>query len=322
VYCVCTKQMKPNKKYKANRRYKDSVFRSIFNNNPTILELYNAIKGTNYKDESMIEINTLGDVLFTAIQNDLSFGIDKKIVVLLEHQSTINENMHVRFLAYILSIYLNILGDRLYRNPLVKLPRPEFIVLYNGKAPFPKEKTYRFIDVYEELPDAFEEIDNNDLKILDFTIRVININKGMNPELADVFYDILSYVGIETSCLAERKSKTLKGYAIFIAKVREYEKTKPLEEAIKLAVKYCIKRGILVDYFKANAQEAIKMMKFEYSFKDELRAARGEGREEGMEKGKKEGQNYVMGLMAQGLSYEEIKKKLEKPSKKITRSKN
>ena len=293
--------MKANKKYNANRRYKDSVFRSIFNNNPTILELYNAIKGTNYKDESMIEINTLGDVLFTTIQNDLSFSIHKKIVVLLEHQSTINENMHVRFLAYILNIYLNILGDRLYRNPLVKLPRPEFIVLYNGKAPFPKEKTYSFADVYEELPNAFEVIDDNDIKILDFTIRVININKGINPEL-------------------ECKSKTLKGYAIFIAKVREYEKTKPLAEAIKLAVEYCIKKGILVDYFKANAQEAIKMIKFEYSFKDELRAARGEGIEKG--------QNYVMELMAQGLSYEEIKKKLEnyypvkESSKKITRGKN
>ena len=73
------KRMKANKKYKANRRYKDSVFRSIFNNSPTILELYNAIKGTNYKDESMIEVNTLKDVLFTTIQNDLSFSINKKI---------------------------------------------------------------------------------------------------------------------------------------------------------------------------------------------------------------------------------------------------
>ena len=283
---------------KGNRKYKDSVFSSIFNNNPAILELYNAIKGTNYKDESIIEINTLEDVLLAAIQNDLSFGINKEIVIFIEHQSTINENMPVRFLAYILSIYLNILGERLYRDPLVKLPRPEFIVLYNGKAPFPKEKIYR-------LSDAFEKTGNSDLISLDLIVRVININKGYNPEL-------------------ERKSKTLKGYTTFIAKVREYAKTKPLEEAIKLAVNYCLKKGILVDYFKENAQEVIKMIKLEYSFKDELKAAREEGMEKGIEKGrekgkkegKKEGQNYVMRLMAQGLSYEEIKKKIEKSSKK------
>ncbi|MCL2155117.1 MAG: hypothetical protein FWH53_05580, partial [Leptospirales bacterium] len=61
---------------------------------------------------------------------------------------------------------------------------------------------------------------------------------------------------------------------------------------------------ILVDYFKANAQEAMKMIKFEYSFKDELRAARGEGMEKGLD--------YVLELMAQGLSNEEIKKKIKK----------
>ena len=279
---------------KVNRKYNDSVFRSIFNNKPTILELYNAIKGTNYKDESMIEINTLKDVLFATIQNDLSFVINKKIVIFIEHQSTINENMPVRFLAYILSIYLNILGERLYRNPLMKLPRPEFIVLYNGEAPFPREKIYRLSDAFEEID---EETDDNDLILLDLTIRVININKGVNPKLF-------------------HKSKTLKGYATFIAKIREYRKKKPLEEAVKMVVEYCLKKGILADYFKKNTQGVTKMIKLEYSFKDELKAARGEGREEGIEKGMEKGQNYVLELMAQGLSYEDIKKKIEKTSKK------
>jgi len=158
--------------------------------------------------------------------------------------------------------------------------------LYNGEAPFPREKIYR-------LSDAFEEIDDNDLILLDLTMRVINITKGVNPKLF-------------------HKSKTLKGYATFIAKIREYRKKKPLEEAVKMAVEYCLKKGILVDYFKKNAQGVTKMIKLEYSFKDELKAARGEGREEGMEKG----QNYVLELVAQGLNYEEIKKKIEKTSKK------
>ena len=40
------------------------------------------------------------------------------------------------------------------------------------------------------------------------------------------------------------------------------------------------------------------------------------GRAEGIVEGKKEGQDDVLKLMEQGLSYEEIKKKLEKTPKK------
>ena len=49
-----------------------------------------------------------------------------------------------------------------------------------------------------------------------------------------------------------------------------------------------------------------------------LKEGRAEGFEEGMEQGIKQGEkrvNYVLELMAQGLSYEEIKKRLEKMSK-------
>jgi len=169
---------------------------------------------------------------------------------------------------------------------LVKLPRPEFIVLYNGEAPFPKEKILR-------LSDAFEKTDNNDLISLDLTVRVININKGVNPEL-------------------ESKSKTLNGYVTFIAKVREYAKKKPFEEAIKSAVEYCLKKDILADFFKEHAQEVIKMIKIEYSRKDELKAVSKAAREAGKEEGKIEVQNYILKLIDQGLSGEEIKKKIKK----------
>ena len=40
----------------------------------------------------------MGDSLFTSQKNDLSFIINGKLVVLVEHQSSINENMPFRFL--------------------------------------------------------------------------------------------------------------------------------------------------------------------------------------------------------------------------------
>jgi predicted S18 family serine protease len=150
------------------------------------------------------------------------------------------------------------------------------------KPPFPKEKIYR-------LSDAFEGIDektiNNDLISLDLMLRVININKEYNPELM-------------------RKSKTLEDYATLVAKIREYKKEKSLEEAIKSAVDYCLKKDILADYLKEKAQEVIKMLTHEYKLKDAIKFARKEGKEEGLD--------YALKLMAQGLSYEEIKKKIEK----------
>jgi hypothetical protein len=59
----------------------------------------------------------------------------------------------------------------------------------------------------------FEETEDNDLILLDVIVRVFNINKGYNPDL-------------------ESKSKTLDDYAIFIAKVREYEKKNPKNKKI------------------------------------------------------------------------------------------
>ena len=93
--------MAANKKT-ANRKYKDSVFRSLFNNKARLLELYNAIKGTKFKDESVIEINTLEDVLFAERKNDISFRVNGKTVVLIEHQSTINENMPLKVHGFVL----------------------------------------------------------------------------------------------------------------------------------------------------------------------------------------------------------------------------
>lgn len=42
-----------------NRKYKDSLFRMVFNKKSDLLDLYNAINGTNYCDPEEFEINTL-----------------------------------------------------------------------------------------------------------------------------------------------------------------------------------------------------------------------------------------------------------------------
>ena len=88
----------------ANRNYKDRLFRFVFKNKKDLLDLYNAINGTNYDDPEELEVNTLENVLYLSMKNDLSFLIDAELN-LYEHQSTYNPNMPMRGLLYFAGVY-------------------------------------------------------------------------------------------------------------------------------------------------------------------------------------------------------------------------
>ena len=81
---------------RANREYKDSVFSLYFSDKERLIELINAIEGTNYPTDTEVEINTIEEALYKDRKNDVSFIINGELVVLVEHQSTMNKNMHLR----------------------------------------------------------------------------------------------------------------------------------------------------------------------------------------------------------------------------------
>ncbi|MDR3237717.1 MAG: Rpn family recombination-promoting nuclease/putative transposase, partial [Spirochaetia bacterium] len=121
-----------------NRKYKDSVFRMLFNDKEKLRQLYNAIEGTDYDKNTPIKINTLSDSVFVTRHNDISFTIDDEYIVLIEHQSTVNGNIPVRMLIYLSLLYENIIDkDVLYKEDTSDLLCPRLIVLYNGKAEIP-----------------------------------------------------------------------------------------------------------------------------------------------------------------------------------------
>ena len=84
--------------YKVNRSYKDRLFRFIFNDKKELLNLYNAINETAYDNPEDLEINTMDNVIYMGMKNDLSFLI-YGILNLYEHQSTWNPNMPIRNLT-------------------------------------------------------------------------------------------------------------------------------------------------------------------------------------------------------------------------------
>jgi predicted transposase YdaD len=265
----------------ANREYKDTVFTKLFSRADTLLELYNALSGSEYGADTAIEINTLEDTLFMDMMNDISFTIADKIVILIEHQATLNQNLPLRFLLYVARVYEKTIDQKaVYRQKMMKIPSPELIVLYNGKSAFPDEKLLRLSDAFHDIPEHSEKYGS-----LELTVRVLNINAGYNE-------GILS------------RSATLHGYVTFVRKVREgVDGGKELSIAVTDAVSYCAKNQILQPFLKNHASEVMNMLTTEFKLEDAIQVWKEEGYEEGVEKGIR---IMIEKMRANGLSDEKI----------------
>jgi hypothetical protein len=241
----------------ANRQYKNSEFTLYFNDAEKLIEVYNAVENAEYSKDTAVEINTLEDALFMDRLNDISFLLDGKLIVLIEHQSTLNENMPLRLLLYAGRVYEKILdGRNIYRQKLIKIPKPDCIVLYNGDSEFPDRSALR-------LSDAFEDADIPDL--LDLTVNVYNINMGRNPHIL-------------------RRSRSLSDYTAFISRIKGNKaQAMPLEAAINEAIKYCTANGIMVDFLKKHGTEVENMLFTEFNIDDAKVIWQEEAREESME---------------------------------------
>ena len=138
-----------------NRQYKDRLWRMIFNNKKDLLQLYNAINHTDYQNPDDLEVNTLEDVLYLSMKNDVSFLVGGTMN-LYEHQSTFNPNMPLRGVFYFSRLYEGYVADNnlmIYHEKRVRLPKPKYIVFYTGTKNQPDSMELK-------LSDCFENTDN------------------------------------------------------------------------------------------------------------------------------------------------------------------
>ena len=56
-----------------DRKYKDRVFRMLFNNKQELMVLYNAINNTTYDNPEELQITTLENAIYLGMKNDVSF---------------------------------------------------------------------------------------------------------------------------------------------------------------------------------------------------------------------------------------------------------
>ena len=173
--------------------------------------------------------------------------------------------MPLRFLWYLSKLYrLYANKDMIYHAKLLKIPTPEFYVLYNGTMNIPA-----FQELH--LSDAFE-VPGNDIEL---TAKCYNINYKEGREILDSCYE-------------------LKAYSTFIAVVREGQnKGLSLFQSIKEAIAYCETHDLMGEYFRIHESEVYDMVSFKWDEKRAREIAKEEGITEGMEKGMEKGTQFA-----------------------------
>ena len=242
----------------SNREVKSSAFTTYFSDPKNAAQLYSALEGVEVSPED-IHFTTLEGVLFVARKNDMAFTVKNRVLVISEHQSTVNHNMPLRDVIYYGRTMEKLIDPKaIYRRKLISIPTPEFFVFYNGDEPFPSEQVLKLSDAYLDKPDA---------PMLELTVKVININL---PEA----HAILA------------QCRPLYEYSWFIQRIKEHLASgMNRDDSIISAIKDCEKEGIMVDFVRAHGTEAVNMLFTEFNMEDALEVRYEEGFEDGVEKG-------------------------------------
>ena len=239
---------------------KDSVFTLLFSEIENIRKLYQNLHddADSYSDADF-KIVTLENAIINGQYNDLGFTVKDRLIILVEAQSTFNPNMGVRLLMYIAKSYhdyivenkLNIFGER-----LIKLPMPEFIVVYSGAARQ---------DVNEiRLSDCFEAGITPNIELIVKVIKKDNVKSGILQEYLS-FCDMYNINVRGKKTAAERLS------------------------GLRQVIRECIKNGILREFFKKHQKEVEDMMMTVIPPEQALEFIKLEEYNKGVEEGKARG---------------------------------
>ena len=246
----------------SNHQYKDSLLRHIMNRPETAASLYRALYDDDTVTAADIELVTLDNILMDRLKNDLSFVARNHRVCLLEHQSTANDNMPLRFALYLSELLRHLLPNNqaMYHRKLIKIPAPGFVVLQQGNPHAPDHDVKLLSEAFMEPSDALE-----------LKVDVFNIDYRPGRAILE-------------------KCPPLRDYSFFIGKVDEYlAQGINRDSAIKKALLFCKDNGVLWSYIQDTYEEVISMVTLRYDEAEAHEAYREEGRLEGRQEGRVEG---------------------------------
>ena len=255
-----------------NPRVRDTLFCKYAGTASNLLAISNAIRGTNHTDASRIQINTLQGSFYSNLKNDISFILDTLIMMLIEHQTTLNPNMPVRLLNYVVElfkIYLEPEKRKMYSSSLIQIPAPEFYVFYDGDDTSFERKILKLSDAFKAPSDKLELI-----------VHVYNLATGKNEALKSICKPLREYSTFSNHYKLLRQQ----GLAI--------------DEAVRDTIRYCIDNNVMRDYLQCNESEVINMFGFEWNEKEEREALLEAGEARGRASGRIES---VRELLTKGI---------------------
>ncbi len=288
---------------KANQKIKSSVFADLFcddekDGKKNFLSLYNAIHGTNLTlENTKLERKQIPQALYKTFDTDISVLVNGRLFVLIEHQSTPNENMPLRCLEYYVHLLYGIVPAKArYNETLFKIPTPEFFVFYNGsrklKQNLERERTTR-------LSDAFIEPQNEPM--CEVKVKLSNIGGEGGKNLPVV-----------------KNCAIMKEYCEFmeiVARRRAALGTTPpdseLIDCYERAINEAISKGILVDYLSRKATEVKNMFFDEYDYDLDMEAKKEDARIE------KAVEDALVAVKEFGVSPEIAAEKMDAPLDKV-----
>ena len=235
------------------RRYQDTVFRDLFKRKKYFLQLYKTLHPDTVFTEDDLKWMAMENVITTGLFNDVAYLVGNTLMVFMEHQSTIDNKMPLRFLLYYADSLMRYLKEKeisLHSKIKVMLPSVEFYLVYSGDKKL-NVKELRLSDSFVVPTESIE-----------VTVKVIN--KG-------------DYVG-----------SVANNYLIFVYKVKELIKkygnsAGGRRKAVINAIDYCISNNILKEYLSERKEEVTYMFIEEITQEQYNDILREEGREEGRE---------------------------------------
>ncbi len=224
-------EFQDSKMITVRRVMKDSVFRDLFSERKYAFLLYQALHPEDLEtSEEDVIIETLQRVLVKDIYNDLGFRVGKRLLILVEAQSTWSLNIIMRGLLYLVRTYqdyFNSTGQSLFSTRKVEMPVPELYVLYTGKTPVGKE-VITLRDEFFEGRDA----------ALDVRVKVIQAGESGS---------IINQYILFTRIVDEQ--------------VRLYGRRK---EAVTEAIRICREQDVLKEYLERKEREVLDIMTMLY----------------------------------------------------------
>ena len=147
------------------------------------------------------------------------------------------------------------------------IPTPYFVVFYNGVEKRPEFECMRLSDSY---------LHKTDKPGLELVCNVYNINFRYNQDLLE-------------------RSEVLRGYSFFIDQVRQKQlEGFELQQALEYAIKECISRHVLEDFFRNRKEEVMSVMTLDFTHERVQELIREEsyadGKADGIAEGERNGE--------------------------------